>query len=170
MFTQGAPSDSQFFFSFFEIYRAVIRKTVFNLLPFHPRQYDHRDLFGGFEHFLGQIESEQVDEIVFADAMGVARADEPGLDVGDLDFGTQDVEAFRGAGIEPARGVLDFRLPQIHGGLLDDDLLRGEKHVVVGHTLPLNSLLQFAPRSVLLKSPIPFHAYRVLVFGSISRP
>ena len=78
-----------------------------------------------------EIVAEQVREVVFGDAVIVARLDQRRPLVGHGHLGAQHVEMRHGAGIIAMLLVFEFLLQQFHRRLAHGDLLRGEQDVVI---------------------------------------
>ncbi len=80
----------------------------------------------------GQIVTEQVGKIVFGDAIIIARANQDRTLVRHGHFGAQCVELRHGSSLVTVLLIFQFLLQQIHRGFVNDDLLRGQQHVIIG--------------------------------------
>ena len=80
---------------------------------------------------LGQIDAEQIEKIVLADAVSVSGLDQVRALVGQFDPRAQHVKLRHRPGVEPPLDVVQFAREQLHRGLVDGDLLRRHKDVVV---------------------------------------
>ena len=67
------------------------------------------------------VHSEESDEAIHGDAVGVFCLDERGLGVGEGDFGLEDIEARDGAGLVAVLLVFELLGEEVHGLLVRDD-------------------------------------------------